>query len=83
MAKHGGYRPGSGRKKQAIEDNVRATIQAALGDKSLEKIWKKVIEMAEQGSDKHIQILLNYYYGKPKDNEGNPTEMIINVRRNG
>lgn len=80
MAK-GGARPGAGRKPQKVEDNVKETIRAALRDGSLERVWKKVIQQAEQGSDKHINILFNYYYGKPKDNEGQPTEMIISVIR--
>lgn len=79
----GGKRKGSGRKQQSVEDNVRATIKAALGEKSLEDIWKMVIGMAKTGSDKHINILFNYYYGKPKENEGQATEMIIHVKRNG
>ena len=82
MAK-GGKRPGAGRKPQTVEDNVRATIKAALDKESLLDIWKMVIGMARTGSDKHINILFNYYYGKPKENEGQATEMIIHVKRNG
>lgn len=81
MAK-GGKRPGAGRKPQLHEDNVREAIKTALGPESLTKIWKKIIEKAEEGSDKHAQLLCNYYYGKPKENEGQPTEMIIRVQRN-
>lgn len=83
MGKAGGKRPGSGRKKKAIEDNVKETIKAAIGDSdALLLVWRKVLLEAKKGSDKHINILFNYYYGKPKDNEGQPTEMIINVLRN-
>lgn len=83
MAKpRGGARPGAGRKKSAIEDNVRAHIKSAVTDADLAAIWKKVGEQAKAGSEKHIQILFNYYYGKPKENEGEPTEMIIRVQRN-
>lgn len=81
MAK-GGKRPGAGRKSITHEDNVKEAIKNALGPESLTKIWKKIIEKAEMGSDKHAQILCNYYYGKPKENEGQPTEMIIHVLRN-
>lgn len=79
----GGARPGSGRKKAAVEDNVRAHIKAAMTDEDLRAIWAKIVEMATKGSEKHTQILMSYYYGKPKENEGQPTEMIISVKRTG
>lgn len=85
MAK-GGKREGAGRKALAVEDNVKNVIKQALdqsgGDKALIEIWQKIIEKAKDGSDKHAQILLNYYHGKPKENLEQPTEMIINVIRN-
>ena len=81
MAKRGGARPGAGRKPAAIEDNVKAHIKSALNEEDLRKIWQNVVKMSKEGSEKHIQLLFNYYYGKPKDNEGNPTEMIIRVQR--
>lgn len=80
----GGQRPNSGRKSLAIEENVKAVIQMALGksgETAMVEIWQKIIEKAKQGSDKHAQILLNYYHGKPKENLEQPTEMIINVVR--
>jgi hypothetical protein len=76
-------RPNSGRKRMAVEDNVKAHIKAAMTDEDLRKIWAKIVEMAAKGSEKHTQILMNYYYGKPKENEGQPTEMIISVKRTG
>jgi hypothetical protein len=85
MAKpKGGARPGAGRKSVAIEDNVKEIIKLALGrsgEDAMVKIWQKIIEKAKAGSDKHAQILLNYYHGKPKENLEQPTEMIINVVR--
>lgn len=85
MAKpKGGARPGAGRKSVAIEDNVKEIIKQALGksgDDAMVQIWQKIIEKAKAGSDKHAQILLNYYHGKPKENLEQPTEMIINVVR--
>lgn len=80
----GGGRPNAGRKTLAIEENVKAVIQMALGksgETAMVEIWQKIIEKAKQGSDKHAQILLNYYHGKPKENLEQPTEMIINVVR--
>jgi hypothetical protein len=38
---------------------------------------------AAKGDVKAAELLLNRAYGKPKDNEGAPTEMIIRVQRNG
>ena len=84
MAK-GGARPGAGRKPVAIEDNVKLVIKQALdasgGPEAMIQVWKKIIEKAKGGSDKHAQILLNYYHGKPKENLEQPTEMVINVIR--
>jgi hypothetical protein len=82
MAKQGGARPGSGRKALAVEDNVKEAIKQALassGPDALAKIWAKIISKAKQGSEKHCQLFLSYYYGKPKENLEQPTEMIINV----
>lgn len=85
MEKRGGVRPGAGRKPVAIEDNVKECIKRALdvsgGQDALNEIWKKIIEKAKEGSEKHAQIFLNYYHGKPKENLEQPTEMIINVIR--
>jgi hypothetical protein len=85
MAKpKGGKRIGAGRKPLAVEDNVREAIKKAIVDNpdAINQIWKRVIKEAKAGSDKHTLLLFNYYYGKPKENEGQPTEMIINVLRN-
>lgn len=84
MAK-GGKRPGAGRKPIAIEDNVKGAIKNAIGDdpEVMTNIWRKVFLEAKKGSVRHTEILFNYYYGKPKDNEGQPTEMIIRVQRRG
>lgn len=85
MAK-GGKRAGAGRKPFAVEDNVKAVIKLALdqagGEQTMVDVWQKIIEKAREGSDKHAQILLNYYHGKPKENLEQPTEMIIRVERN-
>lgn len=84
MKPKGGKRPGAGRKPIAIEDNVRGAIKLAMVNdpNALNEIWQKVLFEAKLGNEKHVQLLFNYYYGKPKDNEGQPTEMIINVLRN-
>lgn len=84
--KNGGARPGAGRKPNAIEENVKACIKKAMADcggeeEVLTEIWKKIIQMAKSGSEKHQTIFLNYFHGKPKENLEQPTEMIINVVR--
>jgi len=85
MKTHGGKRSGSGRKPMAVEENVKSFIKRAMdktgGEEALVEIWQKIVEKAKAGSDKHAQILLNYYHGKPKENLEQPTEMIINVIR--
>lgn len=86
MGKNGGKRPGAGRKTLAVEENVKAVIKQALdksgGEDTMVKIWQTIIAKAKGGSDKHAQILLNYYHGKPKENLEQPNEMIIRVIRN-
>jgi hypothetical protein len=83
--KHGGPRPNSGRKSMIEEGNVKELIRKATaeigGEEAFIRVWKMILEKALAGSDKHAQILLNYYHGKPKENLEQPTEMIINVIR--
>lgn len=83
MGKNGGKRPGAGRKPMAVEENVKGFIKRAMeesgGEQALVDVWKKIVEKAKAGSDKHAQILLNYYHGKPKENLEQPSELIIRV----
>ena len=83
MAK-GGRREGAGRKPAKVEDDVRGAIKSALDSKgpdALKNIWLKVVDKATEGSDKHIQILMNYFYGKPVDNINVQGGMILNFTR--
>lgn len=82
MAK-GGARPGAGRKPVAAEENVRQAIQSAMVDQpeTLTDIWKKVFEQAKTGSSKHIELLFNYYYGKPKETVALEGGLNINLTR--
>lgn len=80
----GGPRQGAGRMAMADEENVKAVIKQALleeGPDTMMKVWKSIIKKAVAGSDKHSQILLNYYHGKPKENLEQPTELVIHVKR--
>lgn len=47
-----------------------------------DKILQAIYQRALKGDTKAAELLLNRGYGKPKDNEGQPTEMIIRVQRN-
>jgi hypothetical protein len=47
-----------------------------------QKILAVMATRAQKGDVRAAQLLLERGYGKPKDNEGQPTEMIINVLRN-
>lgn len=57
----------AGRKPLVIEQNVKAAIlRAARKDKkALDEIWQKIFERCKQGSEKHIRILFDYFYGRP------------------
>ncbi len=83
MGKNGGKRPGAGRKPMAVEENVKGFIKRAMeevgGEEALVQVWRVIVEKAKMGSDKHAQILLNYYHGKPKENLEQPSELIIRV----
>lgn len=77
----GGKQPGAGRKSKAEELRLSA-IMDDIGNS--EKILKVLYENAlnpKNVADR--QLWLSYKYGKPKENEGLPTEMIIRVQRNG
>lgn len=82
---NGGARKGAGRKPMAIEEDVRGAIKRALearpegAAEALQKIWDNVIDGAIKGNEKQQKIFLEYYHGKPKENEGNPTEMVIAI----
>lgn len=71
----------------AIEEDVRGAIKRALEARpegaaaALDKIWATVIDEATKGNDKSQKTFLEYYYGKPKENEGQPSKMVITVVR--
>lgn len=99
MAKTGGkispateFKPGqsgnpNGRPKKLPElDKLLADVlgeESPSGHTAAEEILRGLYARAKKGDSKAAEILLNRAYGKPKENEGNPTEMIIRVQRNG
>lgn len=58
-------------------------LLADISDADYEEVIKAVFIRAKKGDVKAAELILNRAYGKPKDNEGKPTEMIIRVQRNG
>jgi len=77
---NGGARPGAGRKSKAEEFRLSA-IMDDIGN--TEKVLTALYKQASSGLNMNAtQLWLAYKYGKPKDNEGSPTEMIIRVQRN-
>lgn len=83
MGKNGGKRPGAGRKPKEVEENVKAYIRRAMeangGEQALIDVWGVIVRKAKEGSEKHAQLLLSYYHGKPKENLEQPSELIIRV----
>ncbi len=76
----GGKQPGSGRKSKSEELRLSA-IMDDIGN--TEKVLTALYEQACTGMNTQAtQLWLAYKYGKPKDNEGAPTELIVRVQRN-
>lgn len=75
---------GSPRKLPEL-DKLLADVLGAPSDKgttAAEEILTALYKKALKGDTRAAELLLNRGYGKPKDNEGQPTEMIIRVQRN-
>lgn len=60
----------AGRKSAKVEENVRKAILRAAkrNPKALDRIWDKILEKALTGSEKHIRIVCDYYWGRPVEN---------------
>ena len=80
MAK-GGKREGAGRKSKAEELRLSAIMDDIGSTEEILKVLYKNALKPENSFDR--QLWLAYKYGKPKDNEGLPTEMVIRVQRRG
>lgn len=86
MAERGGKREGAGRPKGSkaennVKEEISKAIEASGGESVLTEIWQKILEKAKQGSEKHAQIFLNYYYGKPVDNINVQGGMVMTFTR--
>lgn len=77
----GGSRPGSGRKSKSVELKLSAIMDNIGDSEAILRILYKNALNPKNALDR--KLWLEYKYGKPKDNEGQPTEMIIRVQRRG
>lgn len=73
---------GRPRKLPAL-DKLMADILGSEDDENSQagRIIAKLAKKAESGDVNAAKLLLERAYGKPRENEGKPTEMTINVRR--
>lgn len=71
--------------REMLEETVEVEVNGVKEKKTLSDILvRKLITKASRGDGdvRAIQEIFDRVDGKPKENEGNPTEMIITVRRN-
>lgn len=74
---------GRPKKLPAIEELLAEVLgETKDGKTAAEAILMAMRAKAAKGDVRAAELILNRAYGKPKDNEGKPTEMIINVLRN-
>lgn len=65
--KHGGARPGSGRKSRAEEMGLRELLDSAWKLQDRQNVIEKLAELAQGGDVKAAGLLLAYAYGKPHE----------------
>ena len=84
MGKHGGIRPGQGRKSKAEEQGLIAKLRGILSEEDEKQIWLKIIDQAKKGSKDHQQIIMNRLYGKPTEHKKieNDFEGVVILRKN-
>lgn len=63
--------------------HIKELIADEVGEDGIRKIVKKLLELAKKGNVKAAEMIFEREWGRSKDNEGEPTEMIIRVKRNG
>lgn len=79
---NGGARAGAGRKPKAEEENIKKSIEDAIGKEGIKQIWIDLAANAKKDTAA-ANIILNYYYGKPKEkksiefNDGVPLKIEI------
>lgn len=70
----------NGRPKKLPELDV--LLSDVITDESAKGILNAIIAKARKGDVRAAELILNRAYGKPKENEGVPTELIVRVQRN-
>lgn len=58
-------------------------LLSEIPDSDFKAIITALFSKAKKGDVRAAEVILDRSFGKPKDNEGKPTEMIIHVKRNG
>lgn len=67
MAKHGGRRPGAGRKPKEVETDLADLLQRIFTPQDREKVFRRLIADSTSGDHKATGLLLAYAYGKPTE----------------
>lgn len=55
----------AGRKSKAEELGLPQLMKKAISQKDWEELFKICLEKAKDGSQKHLELLMHYNYGKP------------------
>jgi len=71
----------AGRPPKITEKKLRAISQSAIRKEfgSEEKMWREIAKKAKGGSFPHLQKLLEYNYGKPKEYKEVDVKQSVNI----
>ncbi len=71
----------AGRPPKITEKKLRAISQNAIKKEwgSEEKFWRDIAKNAKEGSFPHLQKLLEYNYGKPKEYKEVDVKQTVNI----
>jgi hypothetical protein len=69
----------NGRPKKIPELNK---LLSEIDEQDYQAVINKLVAKAKAGDTRAAEVILERAFGKAKDNEGKPTQMIINVLRN-
>lgn len=62
---HGGSRERAGRKSKAEEMGLPMLLKAAITNDDWVSMFKVCVKQARTGSAKHLELLMQYQFGKP------------------
>ena len=79
--KGGNGKRGAGRPPKITERKLRAIAMDAIKKEfgSEDKMWREVAKKAKDGSFPHLQKLLEYNYGKPKEYKEVDIKQTVNI----